>query len=750
MSRVLLAATAVLLAAAAVGSIGAARTTSDPSGTMILNGQKVFPIVLAKGPDAGSKTPSGGDALAEVASAGVSFLKVGPATVPWTSGDIADAKAQDQAAAANGLSTWVNLSTVAQATAGSTSDQLLAQVVGSLKADAGGSAVGVWKGADEPLWSGIAWPSLELAYCRATGHGAPTWCGGEPSLDTDHQWVTIEAPRGTAAQLQPYSNVTDVHGVDIYPVTLKSPTPDLHQVGTWTSTLASITPSNAVWTTIQVCASGSYDTTGAYILPTLAQERYMAYDAIINGARSLAFYGGNIAGCWNEADRQLGWNWTFWSTVLKPLIGELSASSPLGPALVSADTNQTLPTSDATTQAIGRRGAANDLWVIAARSGAGSAAVTIRGLPADVTGGTVYTENRAVSVTNGSFTDDFPQWAVHVYHFVLSAPTTTTSTTSTSTTTASTATTTTAATTTAGTTTTTTTTTTPPTTAPTTTTAPPTTSATTTVVATTPATTAPTPPPAPPPPSPPSPSGVAVGGTPNLAVTLATAATAALTNGLIEVTAIVRNTGSAAALQAHLDLALPAGLTLVGTPSLGRASACSGSQQIDCSLDDMTSGAETRVSFAVRATTPGRQTITATVSADRDSDPTDSAVSVAIDVVARETAQSVVPKRHVAAHTFSGTARADRLRGTAANDVMYGLGGSDVLLGRKGNDVLYGGRGNDVLDGGPGSDRLFGGPGNDTLRARDGRRDLVDCGPGRDVAFVDRIDRVSGCEVVRL
>jgi hypothetical protein len=474
----------------------------------------------------------------------------------------------------------------------------------------------------------------------------------------------------------------------------------------------------------------------------------MAYDAIINGARSLAFYGGNIAGCWNEADRQLGWNWTFWSTVLKPLIGELSASSPLGPALVSADTNQTLPTSDATTQAIGRRGAANDLWVIAARSGAGSAAVTIRGLPADVTGGTVYTENRAVSVTNGSFTDDFPQWAVHVYHFVLSAPTTTTSTTSTSTTTASTATTTTAATTTAGTTTTATTT--PPTTAPTTTTAPPTTSATTTVVATTPATTAPTPPPAPPPPSPPSPSGVAVGGTPNLAVTLATAATAALTNGLIEVTAIVRNTGSAAALQAHLDLALPAGLTLVGTPSLGRASACSGSQQIDCSLDDMTSGAETRVSFAVRATTPGRQTITATVSADRDSDPTDSAVSVAIDVVARETAQSVVPKRHVAAHTFSGTARADRLRGTAANDVMYGLGGSDVLLGRKGNDVLYGGRGNDVLDGGPGSDRLFGGPGNDTLRARDGRRDLVDCGPGRDVAFVDRIDRVSGCEVVRL
>ena len=110
---------------------------------------------------------------------------------------------------------------------------------------------------------------------------------------------------------------------------------------------------------------------------------------------------------------------------------------------------------------------------------------------------------------------------------------------------------------------------------------------------------------------------------------------------------------------------------------------------------------------------------------------------------------NVVPATHVAAHTRSGTAMADRISGSAANDVLYGLGGADVLLGLKGNDVLYGGRGDDLLDGGPGLDRLFGGPGNDTLRARDGRRDVVDCGPGRDKAIVDRIDRVSGCEIVK-
>src|SRR5205823_6185120 len=124
--------------------------------------------------------------------------------------------------------------------------------------------------------------ALRFAYCRATGRADASWCGGEPVLDTAHQWVTIEAPRGTATQLRPYSDVTDIHGVDVYPVTLQSTAPNLHDVGTWTSTVASVTPGHAVWTTLQVCASGSYDANGHYVLPTPTQERYMAYDAIVN------------------------------------------------------------------------------------------------------------------------------------------------------------------------------------------------------------------------------------------------------------------------------------------------------------------------------------------------------------------------------------------------------------------------------------------------------------------------------------
>jgi Ca2+-binding RTX toxin-like protein len=678
MQRAHLVGLAVLAATVVIAVAQAATTSSDSAGTMVLNGQKVFPIVLAKGPDAGATTPTGTNAFAEVAQAGVTFLKIGPATTPWTASDIADANTQDRAAAANGLSTWVNLSTVSQATPGSSSDTLLQNVVTSLRSDAGSAAIGVWKGADEPQWSNIPPSALQFAYCRATGHGQTAWCGGEPVLDADHAWVTIEAPRGTAAQLQPYSAVTDVHGVDVYPVTLSTPTPNLHDVGTWTSTIASITPAHAVWTTLQVCASGSYNTSGTYVLPTFAQERYMAYDAIVNGARSLAFYGGNIAGCWNATDRQYGWNWTFWSTVLKPLLSELNAASPLAPTLVNADTTRTLTTSDGSTQAISRAGSGTDLWVIAARSGTGSASVTVSGVPASISSGTVYTENRSIPVVNGSFTDDFAQWGVHVYRFVPGTTTTTTTTT--------------------------------------------------------------------PPPS----GGGGGGSTPNLGVALTPSATQVQPGDLVDVTARVMNTGGAGSLQTHLGISLPAGLTLMGPPSYERGSGCTGTKTIDCFLDYVPNGASTRVVFEVRADESGAQQISATASADRDSDTSDNSASAAISVAAPfAPPPATVPTKRVASHTRAGTTRADHLTGTAASDVLYGLGGNDTLLGLGGNDVLYGGVGADKLNGGPGADRLYGGPGNDVLRARDGRRDVVDCGPGRDTAYVDRLDRVSGCETVR-
>ncbi len=96
------------------------------------------------------------------------------------------------------------------------------------------------------------------------------------------------------------------------------------------------------------------------------------------------------------------------------------------------------------------------------------------------------------------------------------------------------------------------------------------------------------------------------------------------------------------------------------------------------------------------------------------------------------------------------TALAILLIGTNGPNTLRGTSGPDRIYGRGGNDHLYGLAGNDLVDGGPGSDHLYGGTGNDTLSARDGTRDYLDCGPGRDVAIVDNIDVVaSNCETVR-
>ena len=271
----------------------------------------------------------------------------------------------------------------------------------------------MWKGADEPLKFRVPPSSLRSAYCLATGRGRRSWCDGRAPFDTDRLWVTVQAPRGSPQGLARYSAVTDVHGVNHYPVALGNPDPALHEVGLWTDTLAASTPNGSVWTTLQVCWSWSYDASGNFALPTRREERYMIYDAIVNGARNLAFYGAHNPKCWSAID------WTFWNDVLAGLIREINARSPIAPALVNPGSTRKLASDDPSVQAISRRGAGRDLWVIAARSGAGSRSVTIRGLPFAARRGSVYTEGRSLDAAGGSFTDTFERWDVHVYRFRL-------------------------------------------------------------------------------------------------------------------------------------------------------------------------------------------------------------------------------------------------------------------------------------------------------------------------------------------
>jgi Ca2+-binding RTX toxin-like protein len=89
----------------------------------------------------------------------------------------------------------------------------------------------------------------------------------------------------------------------------------------------------------------------------------------------------------------------------------------------------------------------------------------------------------------------------------------------------------------------------------------------------------------------------------------------------------------------------------------------------------------------------------------------------------------------------------DEIDAGEGNDRLDGGGRGDSLDGGPGNDRIYGRGGADRLRGGRGRDLLFGGLGFDDLLARDGLRDRVAGGPGRDRARVDeRLDVVSGVE----
>jgi len=99
---------------------------------------------------------------------------------------------------------------------------------------------------------------------------------------------------------------------------------------------------------------------------------------------------------------------------------------------------------------------------------------------------------------------------------------------------------------------------------------------------------------------------------------------------------------------------------------------------------------------------------------------------------------------------IKGRAGEDCLKGGAGKDRVGGGGGNDTVSGGTGKDRVNGGGGKDELKGGGGGDRLKGGGGKDELRSKKGGRDRVNCGKGRDIAIVDKRDKVSGnCEKVR-
>jgi RTX calcium-binding nonapeptide repeat (4 copies) len=116
--------------------------------------------------------------------------------------------------------------------------------------------------------------------------------------------------------------------------------------------------------------------------------------------------------------------------------------------------------------------------------------------------------------------------------------------------------------------------------------------------------------------------------------------------------------------------------------------------------------------------------------------------------------------------TILGTNKKNKLVGTKRRDVICSLGGNDRIYGRGGNDLIIAGKGNDRASGGVGNDRIYGNSGRDRMFGGSGadrfydntgsrgaaaarrNRDYVSGGSGRDVAKVNKTDRVRSVERV--
>ena len=255
----------------------------------------------------------------------------------------------------------------------------------------------------------------------------------------------------------------------------------------------------------------------------------------------------------------------------------------------------------------------------------------------------------------------------------------------------------------------------------------------------------------------------------------------------------VVNRGPSAAAGVTLTDVIPAGARFVRTEG---AAACTPGATLRCTLPAIAPGAGGVLTIVLAGTAEGasfHHAVSVTTTSI-DATPGDHSASVHTLVTGASVPGAAVTLAGAAcANSSFGGRDDDALFGSSFGDRMYGRQGRDLLRGRAGNDCLFGGEGADVLDGdggndtlsggdgrdrlfggagndrvlggakgdelhgdtgndqlfaGNGRDRVWGGAGNDVISARDGSRDVIDCGAGLDRVTADRRDHLRGCERV--
>lgn len=324
-----------------------------------------------------------------------------------------------------GLKAWISFGSAMDFASGSAADKR-ASIRRAVDRCADHPAPLFWESMDEP-----AWTNKNPAQPRATPAGLAMGYEYLKSLDPARPVYMNHAPRNTVETLRAYGTAADIVCVDIYPIIpdglpvtyaitpdgrhgdLPNQTPSC--VGEFVDKMKKVArPGQPVFIVLQgfswgVTVSGPRRE-NFLRYPSRRETRFMAYNAIVHGAKGLMYWGlhhvprdhafvADLRSVLNEiADLSPAW----------------TRGEPLGtPALRYRERGSTIA---AGIETMARR-LNGEITLIAANTGIDPAAADFTLPPAFPRNGElrVLGENRSVGVENGTFFDEFEGLGVHVY-----------------------------------------------------------------------------------------------------------------------------------------------------------------------------------------------------------------------------------------------------------------------------------------------------------------------------------------------
>ncbi|HPI72086.1 MAG TPA: hypothetical protein PK843_08140 [bacterium] len=283
---------------------GFGQSRLDKDGTLVVNDQRRFILGTYHNPGELS-------GLLELAQNGINLVRCG-----------ADAMSLDQARTA-GLFAWVNTGANLDLSENPAErKQNLLAMAAALKDH---PALVVWEAPDEALWN-LYYPNLEKQLHRsdltearldsllkdleqnsrrlADGFqkGLAVLRQGNPHRPV---WFN-HAPRNSIEQLKPFSSLADIIGCDIYPVRVGHNghsdliDKDLSCVGAYTDRMQASGPNKPVWMVLQAFSweqltSKKPEEMDPQGFPSFNESRFMAYEAILHGARGLLWWGSTLS-----------------------------------------------------------------------------------------------------------------------------------------------------------------------------------------------------------------------------------------------------------------------------------------------------------------------------------------------------------------------------------------------------------------------------------------------------------------------